>query len=117
MVGRSTGGVRGMRRSSASSIQQKMYANHYLRHPPRLASDDPRVEGLRKRADDLERDIALVSGRCFAVIHHGPGHQSATRCTLRGPHGRHRAKVKHEWMYWTDENNSTGFFDEAPEEE
>lgn len=82
---------------------------------PRIEHDDPRRERWAEEGRALQRDIALVGGRCFARLHHGPGHQSTTRCELRGPHDVHRADVLGDRVQWRGEDSSTGFFDEPPD--
>lgn len=57
----------------------------------------------------------VVSDRCFAVLHHGPGHRSATRCDIRGPHERHEARIMGERVQWDGADSITGYFDEPPE--
>lgn len=82
---------------------------------PRIEHDDPRRAKWKVEGEQLQRDIALVSDRCFAVLHHGPGHQSTTRCELRGTHAHHSAEVMGEQVEWTGNDESTGFFDELSE--
>lgn len=57
-----------------------------------------------------------ASGGCTSRIFHGPGHQSSTYCTEKGPHTTHSAVYGSQSRYaeWTGEQASSGFFDEAP---
>lgn len=63
---------------------------------------------------------------CHAVIFHGPGHQSTTRCTRnhtldpvlvseRAPEPVHCAIVVNTQMRWHGTEAFTGFSDEAPD--
>lgn len=54
--------------------------------------------------------------QCDAVIFHGPGHQSRTKCRLVGPHDIHEARYgAHDQLArWKDDEVSSGFFDEPP---
>lgn len=54
---------------------------------------------------------------CSAVIHHGPGHQSKTRCGLTSPHEIHEAVYGslRQFAEWRGDAVTTGFFDEPPE--
>lgn len=54
---------------------------------------------------------------CPAVLRHGPGHQSTTRCTTKRPHQVHYAEVNGEIATWIGEEATSGYFDELPEEE
>ena len=67
-----------------------------------------------------------MSDPCLAVINHGPGHQSTTRCGETGKHHQHRAVLSprvFEWcdchaveVDWSDTAQVfTGFFDENPD--
>jgi|GEM_PF-3819173 len=50
---------------------------------------------------------------CDAVIYHGPGHQSKSHCTRRGPHPQHAYPPRD--LYWSKKKDYSGFFDESPE--
>jgi hypothetical protein len=52
--------------------------------------------------------------RCEAVIHHGGGHQSTSRCERRGPHKQH-ANGSYG-LYWSKMEAFSGYFNESPEE-
>jgi hypothetical protein len=54
---------------------------------------------------------------CNAMIFHGPGHQSKTKCRLRGPHNVHETYYgRHEqFARWRGDKVFSGFFDEPPE--
>lgn len=61
--------------------------------------------------------------RCEAKLYHGPGHQSATPCRVRGPHEIHEAEYRAGLARWRDgqwkpgePHGITGFFDEPPED-
>jgi hypothetical protein len=55
---------------------------------------------------------------CLAEIWHGPGHQSRTRCHLRGPHDIHCAVYGcyDQVARWRGKQVFSGYFDEPPEE-
>lgn len=55
---------------------------------------------------------------CQAVIHHGPGHQSTTRCMVKGQHAIHEACYGPDFQLarWQGDSVSTGFFDEPPDD-
>lgn len=104
---------------------------------------------IDRAIDVFEREIVLSSRfvedertrpGCTAKIHHGPGHQSSTRCHVKGEHEVHEAYYggHNEYAVWKDGsylrslaaagiteipswvNEGTamsGYFDEAPEEE
>lgn len=88
--------------------------NNRYPHAPHLfdmraGSQSERVEQCRGIEDD---------GGCFAVLYHGPGHQSTSRCELRGNHdGKH---CTHYWpgggydtrAFWSGDEGHTGVFDE-----
>lgn len=82
---------------------------------PRIEHDDPRLKRWADEGRALQADIALVSDRCFAVLHHGPGHQSTVRCELRGPHHRHQAEVRGGIAQWVEQDDSTDIFDNPPD--
>jgi len=54
---------------------------------------------------------------CTALIFHGPGHQSRTKCMLRGPHTIHKAYYgRYEQLaQWEGDSAFSGFFDEPPD--
>lgn len=62
-----------------------------------------------------DRDLSLEES-CGAVIWHGPGHQSKTRCQETGPHDIHSAVYgsMRQFAEWRGEEVMTGFFDEPP---
>jgi hypothetical protein len=53
---------------------------------------------------------------CDAVLWHGPGHQSRTKCRIKGPHTIHRAVYGsgRQQAEWCGDEAMTGFFDEPP---
>lgn len=87
--------------------------------------------------DDGDR-FKLIDDSCTAKLHHGPGHQSSTKCDVVGPHDEHHCRFgrHNEDAYWksgvyiaklremgiaipsyVDEGTMmTGAFDEPPEE-
>lgn len=115
-----TGGLDGVKAREAAMERILNAAERDARHRitylpgPRIEYDDPRREQWKREGEELQRDIELVSDRCFAKLHHGPGHQSTTRCRVRGDHKYHSAEVKGDRVYWEDFDGSTGFFDELP---
>ena len=63
--------------------------------------------------------LVVDNSRCQAVIFHGPGHQSTTRCRLTRPHKMHEAIYGSfkQLGHWREMESFTGFFDESPEED
>ena len=56
--------------------------------------------GSNQKGIDL---ITELRGKpCEAVIHHGPGHQSTTKCYLRQKHTTHEANLCGEIAEWED---------------
>ncbi len=57
--------------------------------------------------------------KCSAILWHGNGHQSRTKCQLKGPHLTHYAVYGSDSQeaYWKGGEGVTGFFDEPPEEQ
>ncbi len=55
---------------------------------------------------------------CGAILWHGPGHQSRTKCQLKGQHFTHYAVYgsDDQEAYWKSGEGMTGFFDEPPQE-
>lgn len=55
---------------------------------------------------------------CKAIIYHGPGHQSRTRCYLTGPHEVHEAEYGCycQLARWRGDEAFTGYFDEPPQQ-
>lgn len=55
---------------------------------------------------------------CEAVIWHGPGHQSKTKCQMRGAHEIHRTLYGSGQILarWKGDETHSGFFDEPPED-
>lgn len=53
---------------------------------------------------------------CNAIIYHGPGHQSRTRCYLTGTHNIHETRYGSfdRLARWVGDEVFSGFFDEAP---
>jgi hypothetical protein len=62
----------------------------------------------------LEKDEDVK--RCNAVLHHGPGHQSKTRCELVDEHEVHECHygVYDQLAQWRGDEACTGFFDDPP---
>lgn len=64
--------------------------------------------------------MSKKTNRCNAKLHHGPGHQSRTRCILSGPHTVHECEYRREGgksvARWRGDDVSTGFFNEPPAE-
>jgi hypothetical protein len=54
---------------------------------------------------------------CGALLWHGNGHQSKTKCQLKGKHSTHFAVYggDEQEAYWKSNEASTGFFNEPPE--
>lgn len=58
-------------------------------------------------------------GGCFAFLCHGPGHQSLTRCELRGGHeGQHCTHYGRlgQRGYWSGDEGMTDVWDNAPDD-
>ena len=53
---------------------------------------------------------------CSAIICHGPGHQSNTRCRLTGKHNIHEAVYGsyRQLAQWRGDRVCSGYFDEPP---
>lgn len=53
---------------------------------------------------------------CQVKIWHGPGHQSSTRCTVKGPHEIHETIYgsHNQYAEWKGDDVHSGFFDEPP---
>lgn len=56
---------------------------------------------------------------CSATLWHGRGHQSRTKCQLKGHHITHYAVYggEEQEAYWKTNEICTGFFDEPPQED
>lgn len=71
-----------------------------------------------RHLEERLRELYERRGECLALIHHGPGHQSSSRCELKGDHDVHQVAMRgREVMRWRGDEESTGFFDESPEED
>lgn len=98
---------------------------------------DPVSLGEESAEQNGDHTARPVLERCFAVLHHGPGHQSKTFCRLLGDHEIHEAvygddtvahwrngSYKNELIAreipvpsWVNDGTAmTGFFDEPPDE-
>ena len=77
-------------------------------------------EDMARAADAVAFLFGAAAVRCDAVIWHGPGHQSRTRCRLTGEHEIHEAIYGEFSQYATwrsqPDGGSTfsGVFDEPP---
>ncbi|MBT7930201.1 hypothetical protein HN682_09930 [Candidatus Peregrinibacteria bacterium] len=51
---------------------------------------------------------------CKAILYHGNGHQSKTKCRVKGIHTIHNAIYGHDYeeMSWVGDEACTGFFNE-----
>ena len=85
---------------------------------------DLQAEGAVRERDRLRPLLQAALDRltgtgpqCPAFIRHGPGHQSATRCQVKGPHEIHEARYGKFDLEakWRSEVTCTGFFDDMPE--
>jgi hypothetical protein len=56
---------------------------------------------------------------CPVGIHHGPGHQSTTKCNVEGSHEIHETFYGSYGQYasWKGGDVFTGYFDEPPDED
>ncbi len=61
--------------------------------------------------------VGWKATECQAVIHHGPGHQSSTKCQVSGPHQVHEARYGSfdQLARWEGDKIFSGAFDEPPE--
>lgn len=77
------------------------------------------ADGLRTRAEAATALVERVKDdpRCTAIIRHGPGHQSKTRCRVQGEHDEHEAVYMGQFATWRGDEAMTGFFDEPPDQE
>lgn len=75
-----------------------------------------RLSGLRREDVARIRESARPEP-CSALIRHGPGHQSKTRCRLTGPHAVHEAVYGSMMQFarWRGDEASSDAFDESPE--
>ena len=73
-------------------------------------------EELKARREKELQD-RKASGLCISVLHHGPGHQSKTFCSLTGEHDVHNAVYGcwNQEMSWKGDEAFTGYFDEPKE--
>jgi hypothetical protein len=79
--------------------------------------------GVQNYTEEEARDIAAKSTlqesrlqqTCSAVLYHGPGHQSKSRCTEVGPHDVHRTIYGDRLAEWEGMEGMTGYFDEPPQ--
>lgn len=69
-------------------------------------------------AETCDGTLSLDDG-CHAVIFHGPGHQSTSRCRLTGEHERHETIYgsSQTLARWTGDEGITGFFDEPEDDD
>jgi len=51
---------------------------------------------------------------CAAVIHHGPGHQTTSRCERTGSHAMHQNTQTGRLLKWVGEIGYTDAFDQNP---
>ena len=67
-------------------------------------------------ADAIEAGVGDQTP-CDAVLSHGPGHQSQTKCHLKGKHDVHEARYGcyDLGMRWRGKEACTGYFDEPKE--
>ena len=54
--------------------------------------------------------------QCEAVIRHGPGHQSRTKCQVVGKHKVHEAVYGsyEQYAQWVGDKCYSGYFDDPP---
>jgi hypothetical protein len=65
------------------------------------------INNLLGSAEKAVNFITELRGKqCDAEIHHGPGHQSATKCQLRHEHATHEANLAGEIVEWDDDDSS-----------
>lgn len=62
------------------------------------------------------KQIRDTRHECSAVIWHGPGHQSSTKCQVIGNHRVHEAVYgsMEQTAKWRGKKVFSGFFDEPP---
>ncbi len=55
---------------------------------------------------------------CSAIICHGPGHQSKTKCYIRGEHEIHETRYGScdQLARWKGSKVFSGYFDESPDD-
>lgn len=67
---------------------------------------DRAIDVFEAEVDVSSRFVADAKTRpgCTAAIHHGSGHQSSTRCYVKGPHTEHEAVYgsHNQYATWTD---------------
>jgi hypothetical protein len=65
-------------------------------------------------AEVYNRLISDETENCDAVLHAGPGHQSAIGCEMVGQHEIHYVEYQGGAAYWRGPEATTGYFDEPP---
>ena len=73
-------------------------------------------DDLNRWAGEIEKHVGDQTP-CDAVLHNGPGHQSQTKCHLKGKHDVHEARYGcyDLGMRWRGKEACTGYFDEPKE--
>lgn len=68
---------------------------------------------MKKEIEEEEK----MFEQCEAMIWHGPGHQSRTRCQRKGKHTVHKAIYGRydQTACWEGDETYSGYFDEPPE--
>jgi hypothetical protein len=63
-----------------------------------------------------QRAVCKSKAACSAIICHGPGHQSKTRCRLTGKHDIHETVYGscRQFAQWRGDLVFSGYFDEPP---
>jgi len=81
-----------------------------------LESDVFNSRDVLRWADAIEAGVGDQTP-CDAVLCHGPGHQSQTKCHLKGKHDVHEARYGcyDLGMRWRGKEACTGYFDEPKE--
>lgn len=69
---------------------------------------------LIEAGDKLAGILRANEEDCDAEVRHGPGHQSRTKCELKGEHEVHRAVYMGTEATWRGPVAYTGVFDEPP---
>ena len=74
------------------------------------------MEDVVKLLDGAKWQIVPTPIPCDAIIWHGPGHMSSTRCELTDKHNIHYASYGRygQDAYWTGKETYSGFSDEPP---
>lgn len=103
-----------------SDTETKVYADlitHlYVQGIPSEDVKANKKDVMRIAEATVRKTEELFMPACEGVVNHGPGHQSKSRCTLKGEHEYHHATNGYsawEWPVSEGLNLTTGYFDDS----